>query len=150
MEMAEEQTGSNFNRLGGVYCDAMQFDLPAMFRKAFALRERVSQRERYYIESRYDHRVIADLDKTLAVYRDWRRELDGAGCALRVGGRQSQSSNRRGRLGLAPFPRKGHSRPGRACPGEGRGLEGRGGAGRRTSAGVSIGHNSEPVLAAGH
>jgi tetratricopeptide (TPR) repeat protein len=65
-----------YNRLGGVYYDAMQFDLAAaMFRKAFALREHVSQRERYYIEARYYHFVVADLDKTLAVYEDWRREF---------------------------------------------------------------------------
>ena len=65
-----------YNRLGGVYFDALQFDQAAsMFRKAFALRERVSQRERYYIESRYYHFVVADLEKSLAVYEDWRREF---------------------------------------------------------------------------
>lgn len=65
-----------YNRLGGVYFDAMQFEIAAgMFRKAFALRERVSQRERYYIESRYYHFVVADLDKALTVYEDWRREF---------------------------------------------------------------------------
>jgi Tfp pilus assembly protein PilF len=65
-----------YNRLGGLYFDAMQFDLAAaMFRKAFALRQRVSQRERYYIDSRYYHFVVGDLDKALAVYEDWRREF---------------------------------------------------------------------------
>lgn len=65
-----------YNRLGGVYFDAMQFDLAdTMFRKAFGLRQQVSQRERYYIESRYYHFVVADLDKTLTVYEDWRREF---------------------------------------------------------------------------
>jgi tetratricopeptide (TPR) repeat protein len=65
-----------YNRLGGVYFDAMQFDLAAAkFRKAFALREHVSQRERYYIESRYYHFVTGELDKTLAVYEDWRRDF---------------------------------------------------------------------------
>jgi tetratricopeptide (TPR) repeat protein len=65
-----------YNRLGGVYFDAMQFDLAAAkFRKAFALREQVSQRERYYIESRYYHFVTGELDKALAVYEDWRRDF---------------------------------------------------------------------------
>jgi len=65
-----------YNRLGGVYFDAMQFDQAAgMFRKAFALRARVSQRERYYIESRYYHLVVADLEESLSVYEDWRREF---------------------------------------------------------------------------
>jgi tetratricopeptide (TPR) repeat protein len=65
-----------YNRLGGVYFDAMQFDLAAAeFRKAFALREHVSQRERYYIESRHYHFVTGELDKALAVYEDWRRDF---------------------------------------------------------------------------
>jgi tetratricopeptide (TPR) repeat protein len=67
-----------YNRLGGTYFDTMQFDLGVeMFRKAFALRERVSQRERYYIESRYYHFVAADLDKETPILRTtiqiWRR-----------------------------------------------------------------------------
>jgi tetratricopeptide (TPR) repeat protein len=65
-----------YNRLGGVYFDALEFDLAAAkFRKAFALREHVSQRERYFIESRYYHFVTGELDKALAVYEDWQRDF---------------------------------------------------------------------------
>ena len=65
-----------YNRLGGIYFDNMQFDLASeMFRKAFALRERVSQRERYYIESRVYHFVDGDLDKALALYLAWESEF---------------------------------------------------------------------------
>jgi tetratricopeptide (TPR) repeat protein len=67
-----------YNRLGGAYYDLMQFDLAAeMFRKAYALRDRVSQRERYYIESRYHQFVAADLDKALRVYLNWQEEFPG-------------------------------------------------------------------------
>jgi tetratricopeptide (TPR) repeat protein len=77
-----------YNRLGVVYFDVMQLDLAAAkFRKAFALREHVSQRERYYIESRYYHFVTGELDKALAVYEDWRRDfphdsVPSTGCGM--------------------------------------------------------------------
>jgi Flp pilus assembly protein TadD len=77
-----------YNRLGGVYFDAMQLDLAANYcRKAFALREHVSQRERYFIESRYYHFVTGELDKALAVYEDWRRDfpldsVPSTGCGM--------------------------------------------------------------------
>jgi tetratricopeptide (TPR) repeat protein len=54
----------------------MQFDLAAqMCRKAYALRDRVSQRERYYVESRYYHFVTADQEKALHIYLDWQEEF---------------------------------------------------------------------------
>jgi tetratricopeptide (TPR) repeat protein len=65
-----------YSQLGNAYFDSMKPD-PAKenFRKAFSLRDRVSQRERYYIESRYYHFVTADLDKVLVVYQAWNREF---------------------------------------------------------------------------
>lgn len=65
-----------YNRLGGVWYDALKFNSAAEnFRKAFALRQHVSQRERFYIESRYYHFVTGELEKTLSVYQQWEREF---------------------------------------------------------------------------
>jgi hypothetical protein len=65
-----------YNRLGGVWYDTLKFNSAAEnFRKAFALRQRVSQRERFYIESRYYHFVTGELEKTLSVYQQWEREF---------------------------------------------------------------------------
>ena len=65
-----------YSQLGGAYFDSMKPDLAREnFRKAFSLRDRVSQRERYYIESRYYHFVTAELDKALVVYQAWNREF---------------------------------------------------------------------------
>jgi tetratricopeptide (TPR) repeat protein len=64
-----------YDRLGVVSFDALKFDSAvANFRKAFALREHVSQRERFHIESRYYHFVTGELEKTLGVYEQWERE----------------------------------------------------------------------------
>jgi len=64
-----------YDRLGVVWYDAMKFSSAAdHFRKAFALRDRVSQRERFQIESRYYHFVTGELEKTLGVYQQWERE----------------------------------------------------------------------------
>jgi hypothetical protein len=65
-----------YDRLGVACYDAMKFTSAAEnFRKAFALREQVSQRERFYIESRYYHFVTGELEKTLGVYQQWEREF---------------------------------------------------------------------------
>lgn len=64
-----------YDRLGVVSYDAMKFSSAIMnFRKAFALREHVSQRERFYIESRYYQFVTGELEKTLHIYQQWERE----------------------------------------------------------------------------
>jgi Tfp pilus assembly protein PilF len=64
-----------YSHLGGAYFDSMKPDLAfENFRKAFSLRDRVSQRERYYIESRYYHMVTAELDRALALYQAWNSE----------------------------------------------------------------------------
>jgi serine/threonine protein kinase/tetratricopeptide (TPR) repeat protein len=41
--------------------------------KAYALRDRVSDRERFYIESHYYHHVTGDLEKARAIYELWTR-----------------------------------------------------------------------------
>jgi len=40
-------------------------------RKAYELRGRVSEREKFYIESHYDDFVVGDLEKTIQVYQLW-------------------------------------------------------------------------------
>jgi serine/threonine protein kinase/Flp pilus assembly protein TadD len=42
-------------------------------RKAYELRERVSERERFYIESHYYHLVLGDFEKARRVYEQWER-----------------------------------------------------------------------------
>ena len=65
-----------YNRLGTVYFDSKKFELAAaMFRKAYALCEYISQLERYYIESRYYDFATAELDKALVVDEQWQREF---------------------------------------------------------------------------
>lgn len=40
-------------------------------RKAYALRQKTSDRERFYIESHYDHFVTGNLEKARQVYQQW-------------------------------------------------------------------------------
>ena len=42
-------------------------------KKAYELRDRASERERFYIESHYDGSVLSDPAKTLEVYFEWQR-----------------------------------------------------------------------------
>jgi tetratricopeptide (TPR) repeat protein len=64
-----------YDRLGVVWWGSLKFSSAAgNFRKAFALREHVSQRERFHIESCYYHFVTGEFDKTLGVYQQWQRE----------------------------------------------------------------------------
>ena len=44
------------------------------FRKAFELRDRVSERERFYIEAAYYSFVTGELDKANQVYKQWSQE----------------------------------------------------------------------------
>ncbi|HVP55713.1 MAG TPA: protein kinase [Candidatus Eisenbacteria bacterium] len=44
------------------------------FRKAFELRDRVSERERFYIEAAYYSFVTGELDKANQVYKQWAQE----------------------------------------------------------------------------
>jgi serine/threonine protein kinase/tetratricopeptide (TPR) repeat protein len=47
------------------------------FRKAFELRDRVSERERFYIEAAYYSFVTGELEKANQVYKQWGQEYPG-------------------------------------------------------------------------
>ncbi|HLW99078.1 MAG TPA: protein kinase [Candidatus Acidoferrales bacterium] len=58
--------------LGMSHFDLGETSLAAeSFRKAYELRERVSERERFYIESHYDNFVTGDLGRARQVYELW-------------------------------------------------------------------------------
>ena len=48
-------------------------DSEAATRKAYDLRDRASEREKFYIQAHYYDQVILDPEKALAVYADWRQ-----------------------------------------------------------------------------
>ncbi|HTH24080.1 MAG TPA: protein kinase [Vicinamibacterales bacterium] len=61
-----------YARLGTVYANLGQGDESRkMTTKAYELRERVSEAERYYIEARYYTTVQIDVQKALDVYKVW-------------------------------------------------------------------------------
>jgi eukaryotic-like serine/threonine-protein kinase len=56
------------------YGTAREDDLAAQFsRRAFALRERVTERERFYISARYYMDVLGDADKAIEVQELWKQ-----------------------------------------------------------------------------
>ena len=58
--------------LGASYANLAETSLSDQnTRKAYELRERVSERERFYIESHYHHFVTGDLEKARQVYELW-------------------------------------------------------------------------------
>lgn len=58
--------------LGTVYHNLGEGELSAENgRKAYELRDRVSEREKFYIESHYDDFVVGDIEKTIQVYQLW-------------------------------------------------------------------------------
>src|SRR5262249_46341908 len=70
-----------YARTAVMYFNIRQPESAAQFtEKAFALRDRVSEHERLYIESRYYTDVVGDLDKTLEILEIWKRTFprDGA------------------------------------------------------------------------
>jgi eukaryotic-like serine/threonine-protein kinase len=63
-----------YARTAVMYFNIRQPESAAQFtEKAFALRDRVSEHERLYIESRYYTDVVGDLDKTLEILEIWKR-----------------------------------------------------------------------------
>ena len=61
-----------YARLGTSYENVGQSNLgPENLRKAYALRQRVSDRERFYIDSHYYEIVTGDLVAARAVYELW-------------------------------------------------------------------------------
>jgi predicted Ser/Thr protein kinase/Flp pilus assembly protein TadD len=63
--MAYASLGTTYNNLGESTLAAENT------KKSFELRERVSEREKYYIESHYYHFVTGDLEKARKVYEVW-------------------------------------------------------------------------------
>ncbi|MGH9706398.1 MAG: tetratricopeptide repeat protein, partial [Candidatus Acidiferrales bacterium] len=61
-----------YAHLGSTYADLGEPALAAEnARKAYALRDRVSERERLYITSHYDEMVLGNVDKAVADYQLW-------------------------------------------------------------------------------
>ncbi len=50
-----------------------QTDAIAAITKAYELRDRASERERFYIQAHYNNQVLENFDKTLATYAEWRQ-----------------------------------------------------------------------------
>ena len=72
-----------YARLGTVYSNLGQADeSKKMSAKAYELRDRVSEAERYYIEARYYTTVQADVPKALDVYKVWLATYPGDYTAL--------------------------------------------------------------------
>jgi len=88
-----------YARLGTVYSNISRPDeARAATTKAYELRERVSDRERYYIEARYHTSITANLDKAietyqllLATYPDDYAALANTGLLLRQQGRVAEA-----------------------------------------------------------
>lgn len=59
--------------LGVAYGEHSEKDSVANFRMAYELRDRVSDRERFYIEAHYDEAVNGNLEKARQVYEVWER-----------------------------------------------------------------------------
>jgi len=58
--------------LGTAYLSVSQFEQAvANYRKAYELRDRVSERERYYIEGQYYSVVTGEMDKSIQIYTQW-------------------------------------------------------------------------------
>jgi len=60
--------------LGIVYSNLTQAELAESYlKKAFDLKDRVSDRERFYISTHYYDVVTLELDKAIAIYEQWRQ-----------------------------------------------------------------------------
>ena len=66
---------SAYANLGTVYQNLQQRSLASdNFAKAYALRERVSERERFHILGHYYGSVTGELEKAIPIYEQWERE----------------------------------------------------------------------------
>ncbi len=73
---ARSGPGSNFARanaaLGSAYANLNQASLAIEnYKKAYELRDRVSERERFYIEAVYHQTVTGDMEKAVQTYAQW-------------------------------------------------------------------------------
>jgi eukaryotic-like serine/threonine-protein kinase len=66
--MAYAVLGTSYNDIGEPALASIQGQ------KAYALRDRVSERERFYIDSHYYQYVLGDLDKSRQTYEIWARD----------------------------------------------------------------------------
>jgi eukaryotic-like serine/threonine-protein kinase len=65
--------------LGVAYGDRKQFTLAIQnYKKAYELRDRVSERERFYIEAHYYADATGQLDKAIPIFTEWIRTYPGA------------------------------------------------------------------------
>jgi eukaryotic-like serine/threonine-protein kinase len=63
-----------YSAAGVCYLNLGQTSLAAEYnQKAYDLRDRVSERERFYIESHYQHMTVGDLEKARQIYEEWAR-----------------------------------------------------------------------------
>jgi eukaryotic-like serine/threonine-protein kinase len=61
-----------YARLGVTYNNLFQIDLAEQYsQKAYDLRDRVSERERYYIEEKYSSYVTGDRDEAVKILKAW-------------------------------------------------------------------------------
>ena len=72
------QLDPNFARayasLGTAYLSVSQFEQAvANYKKAYELRDRVSERERYYIEGQYYSVVTGEIEKSIQIYSQWQQ-----------------------------------------------------------------------------
>jgi serine/threonine protein kinase len=109
--MAYASLGTTYNNLGESALAAENT------KKSFELRERVSEREKYYIESHYYHFVTGDLEEARKVYELWARTYprdfvpaNNLGIIYRYLGNYEKSlSEAQERLRLDPASGPGHS-----------------------------------------
>ncbi len=60
--------------LGTAYITASQFDMGIQnYKKAYELRDRVSERERFYIEGQYYGIVTGEIEKSIQTYNQWQQ-----------------------------------------------------------------------------
>ena len=63
-----------YARIGTVYSNAQEFTLGAQFlQKAFAMRDRATERERLYLTAKYYTLALGDWEKTMSIYQLWRQ-----------------------------------------------------------------------------
>jgi len=72
------QLDPNFARayasLGTAYLSVSQFEQAvANYKQAYELRDRVSERERYYIEGQYYSVVTGEIEKSIQIYSQWQQ-----------------------------------------------------------------------------
>ena len=63
-----------YSTLGGVYTDLGEYEAAnACYRKAYELRERLTEREKFHATADYYAGVVGDLDKSNETYRIWQQ-----------------------------------------------------------------------------